>query len=121
MLAGVLSIIPGCIHFFLPDGGAGVIAGIDLSTRAETIIAVFAWLGAMQIPHGVAQFVIGWRYRPLVPLFLVLLIAERGLMAIDGWLLKGAHAAHHPPEHFASVIAVALAGIALYFAGPRRT
>ena len=129
MLAGVLSIIPGCIHFFLPDGGAGVIAGIDLSTRAETIIAVFAWLGAMQIPHGIAQLVIGWRYRPLVPLFLALLILERGLMAIDGWLLKGAHAAanaaanaaHHPPEHFASVITVALAGIALYFAGPRRT
>ncbi|MBC7522673.1 MAG: hypothetical protein H7268_16470 [Sandarakinorhabdus sp.] len=117
MLAGFFSIIPGCIHFFLPDGGAGVIAGIDLSTRAETIIAVFAWLGAMQIPHGIAQLVVGWRYRPLVPLFLALLILERGLMAIDGWLLKDAHAAanaaHRPPEHFASVTTVALAGIAL--------
>jgi hypothetical protein len=120
MLAGILSIIPGCIHFFLPDGGAGVIAGIDLSTRATTIIAVFAWLGAMQIPHGIAQLVIGWRYQTLVPLFLALLIVERGLMAIDGWLLKGAAAAHHPPEHFASVIAVALAAIALYFSQPRR-
>lgn len=121
MLTGVLSIIPGCIHFFLPDGGAGVIGGVDLSTRAATIIAIFAWLGAMQIPHGIAQFVIGWRYRPLVPLFLALVIVERGLMAIDGWFLKGAATGHHPPENYASVLAVALAAIALYFAQPRRT
>jgi hypothetical protein len=113
VLTGVLSIIPGCIHYFLPDGGAGVIAGIDLSTRATTIIAVFAWLGALQIPHGVAQVIIGARYRPLVPLFLLLVIIERGLMAIDGWLLKGANAAHHPPEHYASVVAVVLAAVAL--------
>lgn len=113
VLTGVLSIIPGCIHYFLPDGGAGVIAGIDLSTRATTIIAVFAWLGALQIPHGIAQVVIGARYRPLVPLFLLLVIIERGLMAIDGWLLKGANAAHHPPEHYASVVAVVLAAVAL--------
>lgn len=113
VLTGVLSIIPGCIHYFLPDGGAGVIAGIDLSTRATTIIAVFAWLGALQIPHGIAQVIIGARYRPLVPLFLLLVIIERGLMAIDGWLLKGANAAHHPPEHYASVVAVVLAAVAL--------
>lgn len=116
ILTGVLSIIPGCIHYFLPDGGAGVIAGIDLSTRATTIIAVFAWLGALQIPHGIAQVIIGVRYRPLVPLFLLLVIIERGLMAIDGWLLKGANTAHHPPEHYASVAAVILASIALRFA-----
>lgn len=113
VLTGVLSIIPGSIHYFLPDGGAGVIAGIDLSTRATTIIAVFAWLGALQIPHGIAQVVIGARYRPLVPLFLLLVIIERGLMAIDGWLLKGANADHHPPEHYASVLAVVLAAVAL--------
>lgn len=115
VLAGVLSVIPGCIHYFLPDGGAGTIAGIDLSVRGATIIAVFAWFGAMQIPHGIAQMVIGLRYRPLVPLFLALVIVERGLMAIDGWLLKGAGAAHHPPEHYASVVAVVVAGVALRF------
>jgi hypothetical protein len=120
VLTGILSIIPGCIHFFLPDGGAGVIAGIDLTTRAETIIAVFAWLGAMQIPHGIAQVIIGMRYRPLVPLFLALVIVERGLMGIDGWLLKGAGAAHHPPEHYASVVAVILAAVALHLALTRR-
>ncbi len=120
MLFGVLSIIPGCIHYFLPDGGAGVIAGIDLSSRAATIIAVFAWLGALQIPHGIAQFVIGWRYRPLVALFLALVIMERGLMAWEGWLGKASATGHHPPEHFASVVAALLAGAGLWLAQPRK-
>ena len=108
VLLGVLSVVPGFIHYFLPDGGAGVIAGIDLSTRRETIVAIFAWFGALQIPYGIGLMIIGLRYRPLTPLFLSLVILERGLMAIDGWLLKGSHGEHHPPEHYASVATVAL-------------
>lgn len=113
MLAGVLEFIPGCIHYFLPDGGAGVIARLDLSQGGQTIIGVFAWFGAIQIPFALLLFIIGWRYRTLVPLGLVALILSRGLMAIDGWFLKGAASGHHPPEHFASPIAVALAGLFL--------
>jgi hypothetical protein len=120
MGVGMLSIIAGGIHFFLPDGGAGVIAGIDLSSRATTIIAIFAWFGALQIPHGLLQLIIGWRYRPLVPLLLVLIIIERGLMAVDGWFGKASLTGHHPPEHYGSVVAVALAGLCLWLARPRR-
>jgi hypothetical protein len=108
VLLGALSIVPGIIHYFLPDGGAGVIAGIDLSTRRETIVAIFAWFGALQIPYGIGLVIVGLRYRPLTPLFITLVIVERGLMAIDGWLLKGAQGDHHPPEHYASVAAVVL-------------
>lgn len=111
-LLGMLSIVPGVIHYFLPDGGAGVIAGIDLSTRRETIIAIFAWFGALQIPYGIGLVVIALRYRTLVPLFLMLVIVERGLMAIDGWFLKGA-GLDHPPQHYASVVTVVLAAIFL--------
>lgn len=107
VLMGVGTIVPGCIHYFLPDGGAGVIAHIDLGAQARTIIAVFAWFGALQIPHGIAEVIIGLRYRALTPLFLALIVAERGLMLLDGWFLKGADG-HHPPEHYASVIVVAL-------------
>jgi hypothetical protein len=32
---------------------------------------------------------------------------------VDGWLLKGTNASHHPPEHFASVAAVILASAML--------
>ncbi len=109
MIAGVLEIAPGCIHYLLPDGGAGVIAGIDLSAGSETIIRVFAWMGAVQIPFGALLFLIGLRYRSLVPLGLLTVVVVRGLMSIDAWLLKGAGSDHHPPEHFASPVATVLA------------
>lgn len=120
MFLGVTTIAPGLIHFFLPDGGAHVIAGIELGAQAHTIIAVFAWFGALQIPHGIAEVIIGWRYRTLTPLFLALVMVERGLMAVDGWLLKGA-GAHHPPEHYASVVTVALTVVFLILALRPRT
>ena len=63
MLVAVTEFIPGLIHYFLPDGGAGVIGGVDLSVRGETIIAVFAWFGAIQIPFALLLFVIGRRRR----------------------------------------------------------
>lgn len=116
MLAAVLEFVPGCIHYFLPDGGAGVIAGLDLTHNGQTIIAVFAWFGAVQIPMAILLFVIGLRYRTLVPLGLLILILSRSLMAIDGWFFKGAAGGHHPPEHYASPIAVALALVFLLLA-----
>ena len=51
-LYGLLEIIPGLIHFLLPDGGAGVIAGLDLAHNEHTIIGVFAWMCALQIADG---------------------------------------------------------------------
>jgi hypothetical protein len=109
MLAGALEFVPGCIHYFLPDGGAGVIAGLDLSGDAETIVRVFAWMGALQIPLGALLFLVGLRYRTLVPLGLLVVAAARGLMSVDAWLLKGAGSGHHPPEHFGSPVATVLA------------
>jgi hypothetical protein len=116
VLAGALEVIPGCIHYFLPDGGAGVIAGLDLSTNRTVIVSVFAWVGAIQIPLGLWLILIGLRYRIFVPLGLLMVILVRGLMSIDGWFLKGAASGHHPPEHFASPIAVLLASIFLALA-----
>lgn len=109
MVAGVLEVATGCIHYFLPDGGAGVIAGIDLSAGSETIVRVFAWMGALQIPLGALLFVIGLRYRTFVPLGLLTVAVARGLMSLDAWFMKGAGSDHHPPEHFASPFAVVLA------------
>ena len=108
MLAAVLTIIPGLIHYVLPDGGAGVIAGIDLSAAGPTIIAVFAWYGALQIPFGLLLLVVALRYRSLVPLCLLLLVLQQALGAASGWLWKGAAGGHHPPEHYASVVSVLL-------------
>lgn len=108
MGAAVLELIPGFIHYFLPDGGAGTIAGIDLSTRRDLIVAIFAWFGAIQIPFALLLLIIALRYRTLVPLGLLALMAARGLMTYDAWFGKGAHSGHHPPEHWASPVAVLL-------------
>lgn len=107
-LSGVLTLLPGLIHYFLPDGGAGVIAHIDLSTRADTIIAIFAWYGAMQIPFALLILAIAWRYRTLVPLTLLMLLVMQALSAYSAWFWKGAHGDHHPPEHYGSAVFVAL-------------
>ncbi len=116
MLVAVTEFIPGLIHYFLPDGGAGVIGGVDLSVRGETIIAVFAWFGAIQIPFALFLFVIGLRYRTLVPVALLAVITMRALAAIDGWFLKGSHTGHHPPEHYAGPLTVVLGLIFLFLA-----
>jgi hypothetical protein len=105
-LLAIGSIVPGCIHYFLPDGGAEVIAGLDLGASRGLVIGVFAWMGATQIAYGLAQLAVAVRYRALVPLFLALALIERTLAAIAGWVTKSAGAAHHPPEHYA-VVAVA--------------
>ncbi len=69
-LLAIGSIIPGCIHYFLPDGGAEVIAGLDLGAERSLVIGVFAWMGATQIPYGLAQLAVATRYRSLVPFVL---------------------------------------------------
>jgi hypothetical protein len=100
----IATIVPGGIHIFAPDGGAGTIAGLDLSQNGRVIIALFAWAGATQIAFGLACLAISLRYRSLVPLALGLALLERSLHALNAWLLKGAGTGHHPPEHYAVLI-----------------
>ena len=119
-LSAVLTIVPGLIHSFLPDGGAGVIAGLDLGGQRDLVVAVFAWEGATQLALGFGMLVVALRYRPLTPLFLALLILERGLMTLQAWVLKPGP--HHPPEHYASPVTVLLAAVFLALSlRPRRT
>ncbi|MBW8811992.1 MAG: hypothetical protein JF588_01085 [Caulobacterales bacterium] len=120
-LAAVLTLVPGLIHSFLPDGGAQVIAHLDVGDRAGLVRAVFAWEGATQIALGLGMLAVAVRYRPLTPLFLALVIVERGLMALDGWVLLPPAGGHHPPEHYASPVAVALAAAFLVLAMKARS
>lgn len=103
-LFGVLTIVPGCIHSFMPDGGAGTIAGLDLSQNGHVVIALFAWAGATQIAFGIATLVVSLRYRNLVPLMLALAILERALHALNAWVLRSAGTGHHPPEDYAVLV-----------------
>ena len=121
-LVGILTIVPGLIHSFLPDGGAGVIAGIDLSGNGATVIGVFAWAGATQIVWGTALLVASLRYRSLVPPLLALVLLERSLIALNLWLLKAPANGHHPPEAYATLVSVPLllGAIALSLRSRRR-
>lgn len=104
----ILTIVPGLIHYALPDGGAGVIANLDLSQSGPLIIAVFAWMGATQIPWGLAQLAVALRWRSLTPLFLLLVLLERVLAALAAWVLKPSQTGHHPPEHYGVLIGTPL-------------
>lgn len=119
-LAAVLTLVPGAIHSFAPDGGAQTIAGLDIGNRPELVRSLFAWEGATQLALGVAMLAVALRYRPLVPLFLSLILLERGLMALQGWVLRPPAGGHHPPEHFASLIVLPVAALFLVLSLRRR-
>jgi hypothetical protein len=112
-LAAILTLVPGLIHSFLPDGGAGVIAHLDMGDRRELVRGVFAWEGATELAFGIPMLLVAWRYQPLTPLFLAMVIVERGLMSLQGWVLLPPSSGHHPPEHYASPAAVVLAAVLL--------
>jgi hypothetical protein len=105
-LYGLLELGTGCVHYLLPDGGAGVIAGLDLTANKHTIIGVFAWMGALQIAYGLGILAVASWYRPLGPLCLGLGLIERFLMSVAAWVTKPSPTGHHPPEHYASVLLV---------------
>lgn len=117
-VCGVLSVVPGSIHVFLPDGGAGAIAGIDLAPDGARIIGMFAWAGATQIVWGLVMLAVALRYRALVPLALALLLLERCLHALNFWVLKPG--THHPPESYAVLVALPLIALFLAIALQRR-
>ena len=112
-LLALATIVPALIHSFLPDGGAHVIAGLDLGDRRDLVIGVFRWEGATQLAMGLGMLAVAFRYQTLTPLFLALVIVERGLMALEGWVLSPPANGHHPPEHYASVAVVVIAAIFL--------
>jgi hypothetical protein len=119
-LTALLTIGPGCIHYFLPDGGAGVIAGLDLSANRGAIVGVFAWEGASQIALGIAQLLVAIRYRSLVPLFLLLQLLETALDAVAFWITKVSATGHHPPENYAALVTLPLLAVFLFLSLRRR-
>ena len=119
-LLALLTIGPGLIHSFLPDGGAGVIAGLDMGDRRDVVIGVFRWEGATQLALGLAMLAVSLRYRPLTPLFLALVLLEQGLVALQGWVLAPPASGHHPPAHFGALVVIGLSAVFLALSLRRR-
>lgn len=106
--------IGGSIHSFAPDGGAGSIAGIDLTRDSERTIALFAWAGATQLAHGMSIIAVSLKYRSLVPLFLLLALLERILLSWSAFVSHSPMSGHHPPGHYGSLISIPLILIFLW-------
>lgn len=104
-LMTVMTIVPGCIHFFLRDGGAVSIAKLKLEQHQEMIFRMFAWAGAMQIVWGLLMAVVLWRYNALVPLILGMLVIERSLHLWNMWFSSKSRG-HRPPEAYATCVMV---------------
>ena len=109
----LLTILPAGIHSFLPDGGAGVIAGLDLATCKQVVVALFHWAGATQLVFGIVMLSAATRYRSFVPPVLLLLLIERGLHALHFWAGEPPASGHRPPEHYALLGALPLIAFAL--------
>ena len=116
-LAVIITIIPACIHTFLPDGGANIIAGMGIDLESEhgrRVVGLFAWAGTTQLVWGLILLAILLKYRTLVPLALGLLTFERILHCWHLWGPKSGD--HHPPEAYATLILIPLFALGLILA-----
>ena len=112
-LIAIISTVRSLIHLLAPDGGAGSIAGMDLSVAgASGIIFAFALWGSSQLIYALIQLIVVIRYRSLVPLMYVLLILEILLRIFVGYT-KPVTFAHTPPGAIANYIFLPLALIML--------
>jgi hypothetical protein len=80
----------GGVHYFAPDGGSGIIAGIPLETYSEgavqSIINSFGVYGIGHLVEAVLVWLVIFRYRQLIPLAYVFLIASQALgVALLSW------------------------------------
>jgi hypothetical protein len=79
VVLGLINVGRGSIHLFLPDSGAGVIAGLDLTTARETIVSMLAAVGVGQLGMALVDFTAAFFQRALVrPLLLIHLLMEAG-------------------------------------------
>ena len=105
----IIGTVRSFIHMFSPDGGAGSIAGMDLSMDgASGVIFAFALWGSAQLIYALLQWVVLLRYRSLVPLMWVVQLLETLLRMLVG-RIKPVTFAHTPPGAYQNYIYLALA------------
>lgn len=120
-LLSVVSTVRSCIHLLSPDGGAGTIAGMDLTVAgAPEIVFSFALWGSAQLIYALIQLVVAFRYRSLVTFMYLLLIGEALLRMLVG-RIKPVHFLHRPPGGIANYVMIPLAVVMLVlcFVKPR--
>ena len=105
----IVSTVRSCIHLLSPDGGAGTIAGLDLSVAgADGIIFAFALWGSSQLLFALIQLFAVIRYRSLIPFMWLMLALEVLLRELVG-AMKPVTFAHTPPGAIGNQIILPLA------------
>jgi hypothetical protein len=112
-LYAIVSTVRSCIHLLSPDGGAGTIAGMDLSVAgADGIIFAFALWGSSQLLFALIQLLTVIRYRSLIPFMWLMLALEVILRELVG-KMKPITFAHTPPGAIGNQIILPLAVVML--------
>ena len=115
-LYAIVSTVRSLIHLLSPDGGAGTIAGMDLTVAgAEGIIFAFALWGSSQLLFAIIQLLVVLRYRSLVPLMWLMLALEVLLRQLVG-AMKPVTFAHTPPGAIGNQLILPLALLMLALA-----
>jgi len=120
-LIAVVSTARSLIHIFSPDGGAGSIAGLDLSVEgADGIVFAFALWGSAQLVLAVIQWIVSLRYRSLIPMMYVLVVFEVLLRMLVG-RIKPVTFAQTPPGAVGNfvILPLALGMFVLCFVQPK--
>lgn len=109
----IVSIVRSCIHLLSPDGGAGSIAGLDLSVAgADGIVFAFALWGSSQLLFAIIQLLVVVRYRSLVSFMYLMLMLEVLLRELVG-SMRPVTFAHTPPGAIGNQIILPLAALML--------
>jgi len=112
LLLGAVNLVRGGIHFFAEDGGAGRIAGIDLSRGGDVIVMLFAMLGLDQITWGAIDLYVALRQRAFVPVVFALTLAKQAVAAWAIWLYKPLSVP--APGKYGAVLTLPLLALALW-------
>lgn len=113
LIIALVGTVRSCIHLLAPDGGAGSIAGMDLSAAgAKGIIFAFSLWGSAQLLYAFIQLAVYFRYKTLIPLMYILIIVETLLRMFVGHI-KPVNFTHTPPGQIGNYIMIPLAIIML--------
>jgi hypothetical protein len=112
ILIAFVSTARSLVHVLAPDGGAGVIAGIDVGVQGgANIIAIFGQWGAVQLILALFYWLAILRYRFLVPAMLGVVVIEQ-LLRIGVGRLKPLQISSAPPGAIGSELLLPLALLA---------
>ena len=110
----ILTIARSLTHMFLPDGGAGSIASIDISVQGGTnIVSIFYLWGLSQLIIGILYLIVLCRYKSLIPLMYILFLFEYlGRFLVSFY--KPLETLATPPGEIGNIVFVPLAIVLLY-------